>query len=136
MNAFIVLPIATAVGVGITAVILAASSSPQRARLLLGNRIARFASVPQDVLDTELSLAARGAFRGVEAGALALLVILYIRCMPIVADALARAPFWIAVAGLIATVGAGALLAYLEFALIRAAILRRLDRRFAERLAT
>ena len=136
MNAFIALPIATAVGVGITAVTLAASSSPQRARLLLGNRIARFASVPEDVLDTELSRAARSAFRGVEAGALALLVILYIRCMPIVADALARAPLWIAISGLIATVGAGALLAYLEFAWIRAGILRRLDRRFADRLRT
>jgi ABC-type amino acid transport system permease subunit len=136
MNAFIAIPIATAVGVGITAVVLAASSSPRRARWLLGNRIARFASVPEDVLDTELSRAARSAFHGVEAGALVLLLILYIRCMPIVADALARAPFWIAVSGLIATVGAGAFLAYLEFAWIRAAILRRLDRRFAERLAT
>ena len=128
MNAFIAIPIATAVGVGITLVVLAGSSSPPRVRRLLGSRVARFASVPDDVLDGELSRAARGALRGVEAGALALLVILYIRCMPIVADALARAPLWIAVAGLVATVATGALLAYAGFAWIRAAILWRLER--------
>ena len=115
MNAFIALPIATAVGVGITVVALAGSSSPRRVRQLLGTRIARFASVPEDVLDAELSNAARGAHRGVEAGLIALLFLL-IRGMPIVADALARAPLWAAISGLIATVGAGVLLAYAAIA--------------------
>ena len=128
MNAFIALPIATAIAVGITVVVLAGSSSPRRVRWILGGRVARFASVPEDVLDTELSRAARGASRGVEAGVLALLVLLYIRCMPIVSDALARAPLWIAVAGLVATFVTGALLACAAFAWIRAAILRRLER--------
>jgi len=131
MNAFIALPIATAVGVGITVVVLAGSSSPRRVRHLLGKRIARFESVPEDVLDTELSNAARGAHRGVEAGLIALLFLL-IRGMPIVSDALARAPLWAAIAGLVATVGAGVLLAYAAIALIRSAILRRLDRSLSQ----
>ena len=127
MNAFIALPLATAVGVGITVVVLAGSSSPRRVRQLLGKRIGRFASVPEDVLDTELSNAARGVHRGVEAGLVVLLIFL-IRGMPIVADALARAPLWAAIAGLIATVAASVLLGYAAIALVRAAILRRLDR--------
>ena len=131
MDAFIAVPIATAVGVGLTAVVLAGSTSPRRTRWLLGDRIERFDAVRRDVLDAELTHAARNAHRGMEAGALALLIILFIRCMPIVADALARAPFSIAVSGLIATVGAGVLVAYVEFAWIRAAILRRLERRLA-----
>jgi hypothetical protein len=127
MNAFIVLPLATAVGVGITVVVLAGSTSPRRVRHLLGKRIERFASVPEDVLDTQLSNAARGAHRAVEAGVIVLLILL-IRAMPIVADALARAPLWAAIGGLIVTVAASVLLGYAEIALVRAAILRRLDR--------
>ena len=128
MDAFIAVPIATAVGLGISTLILVSSSSPRRTRWLLGHRIARFDSVRPDLLDTELSRAARSAQRGLEAGALAFLVLLFIRFMPIVADALTRAPFAVAIAGLVATVGAGVFLGYLEFARIRNAILRRLQR--------
>jgi len=127
MDAFIALPIATGLGVGLVTVALAASSSPRRARRILGSRITRFAGVSPDRLDMELARAAQGVQRGFGVAAIALLYLLF-RFMPIVADAIARAPVAYAVAGLSATIGAGVLLAYFEFAWIRAAILRRLDR--------
>jgi hypothetical protein len=131
MDAFIAVPIATYIGVSLSTLVLATSMSPRRMRWLLGDRIARFSAVDRHVLDAELSRAARSASRGLEASVLGLIVLLLFRFTPIVADTLARAPFDVAIVGLIVTVGAGVLLAYAEFAWVRGAILRRLDRAFA-----
>ena len=131
MDAFIAVPIATAIGVGVSTLVLAISMTPRRVRRLLGDRIARYSAVRPEVLDAELSHAARSASRGLEAFVLGLIGVLLFRFTPIAADALARAPFTVAIAGLIVTVSAGVLLAYAEFAWVRGAILRRLDRAFA-----
>jgi hypothetical protein len=127
MDAFIALPIATGVGVSLVTMGLIGSSNPRGARRILGNRINRFAGVSPERLDVELARAAQGAQRGFGVAAILLLYLLF-RFTPIIADAIARAPLAYALAGLAATIGAGVLLAYFEFAWIRAAILRRLDR--------
>jgi len=131
MDAFIAVPIATAVGVTISTLVLAVSMTPPRVRRLLGGRIARFSAVRPEVLDAELSHAARSASRGLEAFVLGLICLLLFRFTPIIADALSRAPLNVAIVGLIVTVAAGVLLGYAEFAWVRGAILRRLDRAFA-----
>jgi len=131
MDAFIALPIATGIGLSLVTMALVGSSSPRWARRILGSRISRFAGVSPDRLDAELARAAQGAQRSGFGVAAILLLYLLFRFTPIVADALARAPRAFALAGLAATIGAGVLLAYVEVAWIRAAILRRLDRAFA-----